>query len=200
MDGRLKYYLVLKQIHLISSIILAAFIFVFLITGIVVVNRNLFKIPPSVENNSKAPVDKRMNENPGEYADYLKERFGFKGRVFQQKEKNGNWIFQFNFQGENHKVTLTPAQDTLRIKSNTQKMSLLTVSEKLHHMRGFSGGWEYTAWAIFYDLTAVSLIIFSLTGILMWLKTKSRYPKGWWYLAAGVIIPLVIIYLFLLWR
>ncbi len=141
-----------------------------------------------------------MKGNPEEYSDYLKERFGYKGRQLQRQEKNGNWIFQYNFRGENHKVTLTPAQDTLYIRSNLQEMNLVNFAVKLHHMRGFTGGWEYTLWAVFYDLTAVSLVIFAVTGILMWFRLKIRYTSGWWFLISGMAIPVIIIFLFLYWR
>lgn len=200
MVNRLNYYRMLKQIHLISSVILLMFIFVFLITGIVIVNRNLFEVPEIEATQSKVLVDRKMTGSPEKYAEHLKDKFGFKGRQTQTHEKNGNYNFQFNFQGENHQITLTPAQDTLYIKSNSQKMTLLSVSTKLHHMRGFTGGWEYTLWAIFYDLAALSLIVFAITGILMWLKLRMRYTKGLWYLAAGFVLPLAIVFLFWFWR
>jgi hypothetical protein len=141
-----------------------------------------------------------MTGSPEEYSDYLKEKLEYEGREFHRQETNGNWIFNYIFQGTNHSVTLTPEQDTLYILTSRQKMNLLTFSTKLHHMRGFSGGWEYTLWAIFYDLAAVSFVVFAVTGILMWLKIKRRYTKGWWFLISGFIIPLIIIVLFYLWR
>lgn len=200
MAGRLKYYVVLRQIHLISSIIILTCVFVFLITGIVIANRNLFEVPESETSTLKVLVEKPMNGNPGDYSDYLKEKLNFKGRQIQRQENNGNWIFEYNFQGKNHRVTLTPAQDTLYIRSSIQKMNLVTFSTKLHHMRGFSGGWEYTLWAVLYDLTAVAFIVFAVTGILMWFKIRMRYQAGWWFLLAGTIIPVAIILLFLFWR
>jgi len=197
MANRLNYYFVIKQIHLISSIILLACVFVFLLTGIVIANRNLFELPERNQEVSEVPVKKKMTGDPKEYSNYLKEEFGFKGREFQRQEKNGNWTFQFNFQGTNRQVILTPEQDTLTIKTNIEEMNLLSFSTKLHHMRGFNGGLEYTLWAIFYDLTTVAFVVFALTGILMWLKLRSRYTLGWWFLAAGIVIPVVIIMLFL---
>lgn len=200
MGRRIKYYWLLKQIHLISSIILFSFVFIFLITGIVVVNRNLFEDPQTEMVYKKVPVDKSIIESPEEFADYLKRNFGFKGRETINQQKNGNWVYNFNFQGKNHQVTLPPAQDTLHIRSNIQEMTLLSVSTKLHHMRGFKGGWEYTLWAVFYELTAISLIVFAVTGILMWFKTKLRYQSGWWFLIAGMAIPVMFVFLFLYWR
>lgn len=197
MANRLSYYFVVKQIHLISSMILLAFVFVFLITGIVIANRQLFELPERSQEVSKVPVKKQMTGSPEEYSNYLKKEFGYKGREFQRKEKNGNWIFQFNFQGTNHQVTLTPKQDTLTIRTNTEDMNLLSFSTKLHHMRGFKGGLEYTLWAIFYDLTAVAFMVFALTGILMWLKLRVRYKSGWFFLLLGIAIPVTIILLFL---
>lgn len=197
MANRLIYFKIIKQIHLVSSVILLTFIFIFLVTGIILVNRNLFDATETEVTNSKVLVEKPMNGNPDEYADYLKEKFGYKGRQLHRKENNGNYIFQYNFQGTNNEITLTPSQDTLYIRSGKQQMNLISFSTKLHHMRGFSGGLEYTLWAVFYDLTAISLIVFAITGILLWIKIRMRYTSGLWYLLAGIIIPLIIIILFL---
>lgn len=196
MANRLNYYFVIKQIHLISSMILFAFVFVFLITGIVIANRDLFEIPANNQTNSKVLVDKPMTGSPQKYSDYLKEKFGYKGRHTQRQDNKGNWIFEYAFQGTNHQVTLTPAQDTLFIRTNTQKMTFFTLSTRVHHMRGFKGGLEYTLWAIFFDLTALAFVVFAITGLLMWLKLRARYASGWWYLLAGLIIPLTIVLLF----
>lgn len=200
MARRIRYYHVLKQIHLISSIVLLTVVFIFLITGIVVVNRPLFENPETIQTQQKVPVEKPMTGSPEKYSNFLKETQGFQGREFQRQEKNGNWIFTYNFQGKNQQVTLTPEQDTLYIQTSIQEMNLLSFSTKLHHMRGFKGGWEYTVWAVFYDLTAVSFVIFAVTGFLMWLKVRKRYTKGWWFLTSGFIIPLIIIALFYIWR
>ncbi len=200
MVRRIKYYRLFKQIHLISSMILFSFVFVFLITGIIVSNRNLFEVPQTEQQFKKVPVDKSVTGSPEEVAGYLKKEFGFKGREFINQPDNGNWVFVFDFQGENHRITLPPAKDTLYIRSNIQQMNLLSVSSKLHHMRGFKGGWAFTLWGVFYELTAVSLIVFAVTGFLMWFKTRLRYTSGWWFLIAGLAIPVAVVFLFLFWR
>ena len=62
------------------------------------------------------------------------------------------------------------------------------------------GVWVYTAWAIYYDLSAIAFILFGITGIYMWFKNRKRYSSGWWYLAAGVLFPLAIVLAFLFSR
>lgn len=201
MAHRINYFLILKQIHLISSFVLLGFIVVFLLTGIVIVNRKLFDIPETSEKEKKIAVDRKMTGTPSEYSDYLKKSLNLKGRqLWQKQENNGNWTFRYNFQGKNHAIVLTPKQDSLLIRTNEQKMNLLTVSTKIHHLRGFKGGWEYTLWAIFYDITAVSFVIFALTGLLMWIRLKMRYPNGFWYLLAGLVMPVIFVLIFLFWK
>lgn len=79
-------------------------------------------------------------------------------------------------------------------------MTLLTVAQRIHMMRGFKGGWAYTAWAVMYDVTCFAMILFAVTGILMWLRKRKKFRSGWWYLLAGILIPVAIIYAFLLWK
>ncbi len=187
------------MIHLITSMILLVFLMMYLVTGILMTHHQL----PNGEREvswSKNLVKESMDSSPAAYARYLKNEYGYRGKYEYRQFENGSWDFYFNFPGEQVKVTLTPAQDTLHVQLTEIERTLKSVSHNLHGMRGFSGGWVYSIWAIFYDLSALALILFGITGVLMWINRKRWYPSGWWYLAAGVVIPLVIVFAFLFSR
>jgi len=186
----------IRMIHLISSIILLVFLMMYTVTGILITHHNL----PNGEREvirSKFPVEKEFNTSPKDYARYLKDRYDYKGRYNYRQLNNGNWDFYFNFPGDQIKVTLTPAQDTLFIQHTEIERTLKTISHHLHGMRGFTGGWVYTTWALFYDLSAAAMILFGITGIYMWFRGRKRFPSGWWYLVAGIIFPMAIAFAFL---
>jgi hypothetical protein len=199
MAGRVNIYRITRMIHLISSMILLVFLLMYTVTGIIITHHGL---PYGEREVSKSliPVENIMDSSPSEYARYLKAEYGYKGKYGYRQQDNGNWDFHFTFPGEQVKVTLTPLQDTLYIEHTQIDRTLMTVAHNLHGLRGFTGGWVYTAWAIFYDLSAIAFILFGITGIYMWLKSRKKYPSGWWYLAAGIIFPLAIVFAFLFSR
>jgi len=199
MAGWMKIYRIIRMIHLISSMILLVFLVMYTVTGIIITHHGL---PYGQTEVSKTvvPVERTMDSSPSEYARYLKRKYGYKGKYEYRQQDNGNWIFNFHFPGEQVKVSLTPSQDTLFIEHTQIDRTLMTVAHNLHGLRGFTGGWVYIAWAIFYDLSAIAFILFGITGIYMWFRSRKLYPSGWWFLAAGIIFPLAIVFAFLFSR
>jgi hypothetical protein len=200
MAGRMKVKNLTRKIHLISSMIMFSFLLMYLVTGIIKMNHKLFEVPPVEEVEYTLPVEKTMNGTAREYSNYLIEEFDLKGRITFNKNNQEDWVFHFNFPGNNVQITLTPVQDSLYFHIWKQEMTFFTVANRMHIQRGFKGGWAYTAWAIMYDVSCVAMIVFALTGILMWYRARKRFRYGWWYLAAGIVIPLAFIYMFVLWK
>ncbi len=199
MAGRINITRTIRVIHLVSSMVLLVFLMMYTITGILITHKNLAHGEPRVIH-SKVLMEKPFDNSSQEYARYLKKEYGFKGKYGYREYENGNREFSFNFPGEWVKVNLTPSMDTLHIQYTETERTLRTVAHNLHGMRGFKGGWVYVCWAIFYDLSAAALILFGITGILMWLRAKKRFPFGWWFLAAGILVPLAIVLAFLFSR
>lgn len=189
-----------KKIHLISSMIIFSFMLMYLITGIVKINHDLFDVPPVEELQYTVPVEKAMEGTAREYSDYLIERFDLKGRTTFNKDNKDNWVFHYNFPGDNIQITLSPAQDSLYFHRWEQEMTFFAVANRMHIQRGFKGGWEYALWAVMYDVSCVAMMVFAITGIMMWYRARKRFRYGWYYLAAGFFIPLVFIFLFVFWR
>lgn len=180
--------------------IMLSFMLLYVITGIITINHDLFSIPEVKVNHSKILVEKPMNGDPKDYARYLKKTLDLKGRTEYQKDNSDNWIFHFNIPGEGYQINFTPAQDTLYIQQSSQHMTLYTVAHQIHIIRGFNGGWEYTAWAVMYDVSCFAMILFAITGIIMWFRKRKKFRHGWWYLLAGILIPVFFIYAFVLWK
>jgi hypothetical protein len=200
MAGRISLHRVIQKIHLVASMIMLSFMLVYVITGIIMINHDLFTMPEIEASQSKVPVEKPMKGDPKDYARYLKKTMNLKGRTEFRQDNNDNWIFHFNIPGEGYQIKLTPAQDTLYIQRSSQEMNFYTVAQRIHILRGFKGGWEYTAWAVMYDVSCSAMMVFAITGIVMWFRRRKQFRYGWWYLMAGLLIPLMIIYALVLWK
>jgi hypothetical protein len=200
MAGRMKAGKLTRRLHLISSMIIFSFMLMYLVTGIIKINHNLFEVPPVEEIRYSLPVEKPMEGTAREYSDYLLAEFDLKGRINYKQNQKEDWIFNYNFPGNNIQITLTPAQDSLYFQQWKQENTFFTVVNRMHVLRGFKGGWAYTVWAVMYDVSCVAMIVFAITGIIMWYRARKRFPYGWWFLAAGILIPLAFIYMFVLWK
>ncbi len=196
----MKFQKIIKKTHLIASMIMLSFMLIYVFTGIIHINRDLFKIPAVDQSNYTMPVEKTMEGSPAAYAQYLKDRLDLKGRIEYQRDWKDTWVFHYNFPGDNYQVRLTPAQDTLFIQRSQQERTFFTVSHQIHVLRGFKGGWAYTAWAIMYDTSCLAMFVFALTGIIMWFRVRKKFKYGWWYLASGLALPIAIMLLFILWK
>lgn len=196
----MKFQGIIRRIHLITSMIMISFLIMYVSTGIININRSLFNIPEAEQSSYTMPVEKSLDGNPAEYGKYLQEHLGLKGRIEYRQDWQEVWIFNFNFPGDNYQVRLPPAQDSLFIQRTQQERTFFTIAHQIHVLRGFKGGWAYTAWAIMYDVSCLAMIIFALTGIIMWYRVRKRFSYGLWYLAAGLIIPATIIILFIVWK
>ena len=200
MAGRMKVRNLTRKIHLISSMIMFSFMVMYLITGIIKINHNLFDVPPVEEIRYSLPVEKTMEGSVKEYSDYLMAEFDLKGRLNHRQHQNKNWIFNYNFPGNNVQITLTPAQDSLYFQQWKQETTFFTVVSRMHVLRGYKGGWAYTLWAVMYDVSCVAMMVFAITGIIMWYRARKRFRYGWLFLTAGMLIPLAFIYMFVLWK
>ena len=81
MAGRIRFNKLVQKIHLITSMIMLSFMLLYVITGIITINHDLFSIPEVKVNHSKILVEKPMNGDPKDYARYLKKTLDLKGRT-----------------------------------------------------------------------------------------------------------------------
>lgn len=48
-----------------------------------------------------------------------------------------------------------------------------------HRLHGYGGGKLYGAWAVAYDLTSAAMIVFGLTGVVLWHRLIKDRRLGW---------------------
>jgi len=68
-----------------------------------------------------------------------------------------------------------------------------------HRLHGYGGGWLYDLWAVLYDLASAAMIVFAVTGVVLWHRlARPRWP-GWVLLACGLAFTASTLS-YLLWR
>jgi len=198
MAGGIKFNRTIRKIHLGASMIIFAFLFMFVFSGFFMVNRTLFDVPEFNDSFDTVQLSMKPGTDPSAYAKFLEDEFDLKGRKEYRQDWKKNWIFGFYYPGENTVFTIPPGQDSAFVKVSKQERTFFTVVHQMHVLRGFKGGWPYTVWAVFYDAAFVAMFVFAITGILLWWRARRRYKYGWWFLAFGIVVPLLFM-LFYTW-
>ncbi len=164
----------------------------FLMSGFVMIS-HLFKGPEPVVHESSFALSMTMGDDPEAFGKKLKKAYDLNGRMDKPKKlDDGRWNYMFYRPGIAQKVVVNAARDSVHI-TQTERLNFYRVVDRIHHLRGFHGGWKYVIWGILFDFAALSLIIFALTGILMWLKMRKLHRYGWWFLGTGFGLTIFIL-------
>lgn len=197
MDNRLKFRKILKKLHLISSMVLFGFLLMYFVTAFILIRHNWF--PQSKPEVTKQTVPFKLNPHTTDFkslAEPIKDYLEITGRTDEPfQRKDSSWIYNVYRPGIHHHIVLNKEKENLTVTTNKQ-LTLVRISSRLHLMRHYKGGMLYYIWAFLYDLAAVSMLVFGISGILIWVKMKKAYKNGLYYLLAGTAISAaVLIYL-----
>ena len=104
--------------------------------------------------------------------------FGLRGRLTKlHKRSRGDWHYVFERPGTIEQVELTPGKEQVRLIIVRKKFA--ATMNRLHHLQGFEGGGRFLAWGILVDIVSISLILFALSGVYLWYRSKRDRLLGW---------------------
>jgi len=191
MANRLTYNKILRVIHLYLSMVLLLFALLYFVTGFVVSKHNWFPQGKDVKVTQVVPLIYRPDTtNLEQFGREIKQQFDISGRMNYSRNMQKEIIYSFSRPGMRHTVVVHANLDSLSI-TRFEKMTLGEVSKRIHRLHGFNGGTLYLIWAILLDLVAVSMILFSITGILLWLRARKLRTYGLWILIPTVVLAIV---------
>ncbi|MGO4820901.1 MULTISPECIES: PepSY-associated TM helix domain-containing protein [unclassified Flavobacterium] len=128
------------------------------------------------------PEENQLNED---FAKELGEKLGIQDKMRRQAVKKGTYKISF----EKHDVEIDMETGKGEIVSFF-KTPIISQSMSLH--KNTSNFWIY-----YSDIFAISLIIIALTGTIMIKAGKFSWKnRGWKLAVAGVIFPLIFLFLF----
>jgi len=125
----------------------------------------------------------------------IKREFNITGRLNYNRNKNGGISFNIFRPGIVQHVKIKNDLDSLTI-IKTERKTFYEINKRIHRIHGFEGGPLYFVWGVLLDLTAVSMIIFSVTGILLWYRIRKFFKFGWFILVPVFILG-IIVFIFL---
>ncbi len=187
-------YRLVRQIHLISAVVLAAFILMYFVTGYVLVRsswfgegaprvaRRLVRFEPSAESLNEEDLSRRLQELTGVRGQPLPPR----------KRDDRTSEFRFSRPGYEASIIQNEAGGQLEVTEKYHRWQRTSIG--LHRLHGYRGGWLYWIWAAFMDLSSLAMIVFAITGIWMWFKLERTKWPGFALLAVGLAYTLTTIF------
>lgn len=186
----------MRQVHFFASLLIFAFALLYIVTGYILSKHEWF--PQGVE--SKVTQVLSLNYVPDttrleDFGNEIKAQFNVSGRMDYRRNSKNEILFSFYRPGVNHFVTVPSGLDSIVIQ-RVEMSTVREVSKRMHRLHGFKGGAIYVIWAILLDLAALSMIVFSITGIIIWYRSRHIFKYGWFFIVPFVILGIVM-YVFL---
>ena len=186
-------YKTIRKIHLYASLPVVLLLLMYVVSSYFMIHYERFNTYQRVEQVEQISVnaDEVYQEN---WRIFLRKN-GISGKMTDEKKTpEGDWVGEYSRAGSQYLVTLSASNDLVEIKTIQANLPGFVVG--LHRIRGYSGPWQYQVYAVLLDIVGVSLIIFAITGAILWLKLLKNDVFAWVIFAAGLIyVGVVMLYL-----
>jgi hypothetical protein len=166
----------IRQIHLFAALILTMFILMYFVSGVVLIFEETFpgKDISVARVNTIIPGIGTMKGDT--LIASLEDHLNVSGR--HQIRKDGDQTL-VNFIHPGMEGRIVVANDSDSVAAVIHERNLNATLIQFHRLHGYHGGWRYWIWAFFYDLSALSMIVFAFTGVYLWYKTERVKWPGW---------------------
>ncbi len=116
---------------------------------------------------------------------FLKKN-NIKGRLVRENfNESGNLIRTYSSANGNSKITIFDDRNEVEITKTTLNLSGSIIG--LHRLRGYGGPILYNIYAFLLDIVGISLILFVITGLILWLKLLNHNIIAWTILLLGFL-------------
>lgn len=180
----MSVYPLLRRIHLFTGLMLLVFVLMYFVTGYVMIHAKWFGGREAKTTKYTEKLDINGNVADDVLVRRLQTELGFKGQPSDpEHRKDGSTRLSFTRPGTGFQVVVVLGTNLVTV--TRKDFGFAGVANGMHRLRGYHGGWRYWAWSLLYDLASLSLIVFALTGILLWYQSTARRLPGWLCLTAG---------------
>ena len=170
-------YLLIRRIHLFTGLLLLLFVFMYFVSGYVIIHRPWFgKNAPKTSTRTET-LEFNGETSEEAMAKFLQDRFDLRGRSGAIKHRpDGSVQFNFARPGTIHEAVV--ASEGKQVTITSKEFGFADLANGMHRLHGYKGGWLYWVWALFFDLASAALIVFALTGVVLWYQMGGNRIPG----------------------
>jgi len=184
---------IFRKIHLYASLSIVVLLLMYVVSSYLMIHYEWFQTYDQQEEILEIEVE------PGEISvdnwDQFLAKNDVSGRLTKENiSSSGDIVREYSNASAHYKVTVIEDQDLVEIKA--RKMNTAGTIVGFHRIRGFGGPLQYNLYAIMLDLVGISLILFAITGMILWLKLLKNNIFAWVVLISGfVYVGAIVTYL-----
>ena len=172
-------------LHLFAGLTLAAYLFMYAFSGFVMLHSSWFPGNTDVvtTHGLSSTLTVRMptemtDEQAWEWGGLLAEELDLQGRQIKPKRgEDASWLFNYERPRAHEKLRVEAGEPAVSLEISERGFA--STLNRLHQLKGYSGGPRFFVWALFIDLVSVALIVFPLSGIYLWYVIKRDHRLGW---------------------
>lgn len=190
-----KFYLVLKKIHLYACLSTAALLIMYVVTSYMMIHHDYFPSEGAQKNTKNIKVSP-VEINETNWAEFLKIH-KITGRLNNEgTNSEGDKIINYYSAATNTTLKISASGDEVEIEKNEKNRAHSLIGR--HRLRGYGGSLKYNVYALLLDAVGLSLLLFTITGVIMWLRLLKNNIWSWIIFVAGAIyysIVMVMLYI-----
>lgn len=175
----------IRRTHLFTGLLVLQFLLMYFVTGYIVFHEERFHRGEPTRSSTSLTLAGMPPASDPAFVGRLASVLDVRGKLDRsERAKDGSWKYVWSRPGHRYEAVVSATGDKATV--TTTRGGIVALIHGLHRQHGYGGGVLYDAWAVVYDVAAVSLILFALSGIYLWLKHASVKWPGVLVLSAGV--------------
>ncbi len=180
----MNFYQTTRTIHFYTAAVTGSFLLLFFITGFFLVRYSWFDHEEKEGEIQELLLSIPSYANEQELAYWLKEELEITGKLdWIDKKKDGKMTIEFQNPREAHIIQLEADRRTVTYERRSH--SIYDTLSVLHRTHKYGKEIWYNIYLVLMDVASLSLLVFAITGIYLWLKVIKQKWLGWVMLLAG---------------
>lgn len=173
-------YRLIKKIHLYACLSTVAVLAMFILTSYLMIHHQTFNQKPV---KTTIEVDGEINSE-NDWTQLISDR-QIKGRMNKEIRQEGQWVREYASAEQFSRLSYDVEKAKLTIERNDQHLA--NALKGIHVQRGYRGPLPYLIYAFLLDIVGLSLIIFTITGVILWFHLLKNDRIAWIIFAAGFL-------------
>jgi len=168
-------YQLIRKIHLYACLSTVAVLIMFIVTSYLMIHHSWFNREPT-----KTTATVGLNTFPATdqgWREFLNEQ-NISGRLVQENTDRDGHPFRVYERAAGH-TRLTLQQEKKQVEIIRTEKTTTGAMIGIHRQRGYGGPLQYSLYAVLLDILGLSLIIFTVTGVIMWFKLLKNNRTAW---------------------
>lgn len=185
-------YKIIKKIHLYACLSTVALLLMFIFTSYMMIHHDWFNHESTQETEAIDLATAPATETDWQH---WAGKHDIPGRLVRSNtNKDGEPVREYATAAGSTRVIYRADRGQVEITRTSKSTANAIIG--VHRHRGYGGGLTYNFYAFLLDLLAVGLIIFTITGIIMWFRLLKNDRWAWViFIAGGIYFGITLLYL-----